>query len=143
MHPERVFTYYQQVKPGSGKSPTHFPIDNMHNSAWQRARALAALNDLHVHDLRHTVGMRLRLAGVPERTQDEILWHSRNDMTALYAVAQIREVYDALEQIAEPGQAGETINLLAIVRRAQMQAVGEKVTQKSRTQRKTAWRQSR
>ena len=73
-----------------------------------------------------------------ERTQDEILWHSRTDMTALYAVARIREIYDALESIAVEGQAGETINLLAIMRRAQMRAVAEEVTQKSRSQRKTA-----
>lgn len=137
-HAERVFTYFKPVKPGSGKTIKHHPIADMHNTAWQRARLDAGLDDLHVHDLRHTVGMRLRLAGVPERTQDEILWHSKGDMTTLYAVAQIREVYDALELIATEGQAGETINLMAIMRRAQMHAVDEEVTQKSRRQRKTA-----
>lgn len=39
----------------------------MNNTAWQRARELAGLGDLHVHDLRHTVGMRLRKAGITRR----------------------------------------------------------------------------
>lgn len=82
--------------------------------------------------------MRLRHAGVPERTQDEILWHSRKDMTAHYAVAQIREVYDALELITQEGQVGETLNLLAIVRRAQMASVPAQLTQNSHIQKKTA-----
>jgi len=106
----------------------------MYNTAWQLARARAGLGDLHVHDLRHTVGMRLRRAGVSERTQDEILWHSRKDMTAHYAVAQVREIYDALETIKQEGEEGETLNLLALVRRQQLKAI----TQNLPTQRKTA-----
>tara|TARA_R110000851_G_scaffold333531_2_gene514939 strand:+ start:17007 stop:18227 length:1221 start_codon:yes stop_codon:yes gene_type:complete len=137
-HDERVFTYYKQVKKGGSKPPKFLPIADMHNTAWQRARVSAGLDDLHVHDLRHTVGMRLRHAGVSERTQDEILWHSRKDMTAHYAVAQIREVFDALELISQEGQMGETLNLLAIVRRAQIEAVPAQVTQNSHIQRKTA-----
>jgi integrase len=51
------------------------------NTAWQRARREAGLGDLHVHDLHHTVGMRLREAGVPEGTIADILWHSPPSMT--------------------------------------------------------------
>lgn len=105
----------------------------MNNTAWQSARARAGLGDLHVHDLRHTVGMRLRHAGVSERTQDEILWHSKKDMTAHYAVAQVREVYDALELIKEEGEEGETLNLLALVRRAQMKTITPKLPQMKKT----------
>lgn len=117
-HPERVFTWHRPLGPNSRKSPTYVPVNDMNNTAWQRARTAAGLEDLRVHDLRHTVGMRLRLAGVPERTQDEILWHSTRTMTAHYAVAQIREVYEALERIKQAGPDGETLNLLAIARRA-------------------------
>ncbi len=137
-HAERVFTYYKPVKASSGNTPKYLPVGDMNNTAWQRAREAAGLDDLHVHDLRHTVGMRLRHAGVPERTQDEILWHSRKDMTAHYAVAQICEVFDALELIKEEGLGGETLNLLAIVRRAQIAAVPTKPPQNPHTQRKTA-----
>jgi integrase len=137
-HPERVFTWSRRVSNKLGSKPKYLPISDMHNTAWQNARASAGLGDLHVHDLRHTVGMRLRNAGVSERTQDEILWHSKRDMTSHYAVAQIREVYAALELIKEEGCVGETINLLAILRRSQIEVVGGKVPQKSPTQRKTA-----
>jgi len=133
-HPERVFTWYHQTKPGSNTIPKRKPVGSMNNTAWQNARTRAGLGDLHVHDLRHTVGMRLRHAGISERTQDEILWHNRRDMTTHYAIAQVREVYDALEAIKKEGEEGETLNLLALVRRQQLQAI----TQNSPTQRKTA-----
>ena len=64
------------------------PMETMNNTAWQRARTQAGLGDLHVHDLRHTVGMRLREAGVREETIADILWHSRRGMTAHYSMAR-------------------------------------------------------
>lgn len=73
----------------------------MNNTAWQRARTEAGLGRLHVHDLRHTVGMRLREAGVKDDTIADILWHSRRGMTAHYSMAQIVEIRDALELITE------------------------------------------
>ena len=95
-HPEFVFVYSERrkkAKPG--------PIESMNNTAWQRARAQAGLGDLHVHDLRHTVGMRLREAGVKEETIADILWHNRRGVTAHYSVAQIVEIRDALELITD------------------------------------------
>lgn len=121
-HDEFVFTYYKQVKHDHLKSPSYFPTKSMYNTAWQTARKRAGLGDLHVHDLRHTVGMRLRLSGVSERTQDEILWHSSKSMAQHYASAQIREIFDALELISKEGDQKETLNLLALVRRTQMLA---------------------
>ena len=73
----------------------------MNNTAWQRARIEADLGDLHVHDLRHTVGMRLREAGVKEETIADILWHTRRGMTAHYSMAQVVEIRDALELITD------------------------------------------
>jgi integrase len=73
----------------------------MNNTAWQRARREAGLGDLHVHDLRHTTGMRLREAGVPESTRADILWHTTPSMTHHYSMAQIVELYGALEKIKE------------------------------------------
>lgn len=75
-------------------------VETMNNSAWQRARRLAGLGDLHVHDLRHTVGMRLREAGVREETISDILWHSRKGMTAHYSVAQVSELFEALNKVS-------------------------------------------
>lgn len=119
-HEEFVFTYYKQVKHDHLKSPSYFPTKSMYNTAWLSARKRAGLGDLHVHDLRHTVGMRLRLSGISERTQNEILWHSSKSMAQHYASAQIREIFDALELISVEGDQEETLNLLALVRRTQM-----------------------
>jgi integrase len=94
-HPEFVFVFrgHGRKEPG--------PIQTMNNTAWQRAREEAGLRDLHVHDLRHTVGMRLREAGVPDSTRADILWHSTASMTHHYSMAQIVEIHDALERIKE------------------------------------------
>jgi integrase len=95
-HAEFVFVYdkrRKKRKPG--------PVQTMNNTAWQRARTEAGLDELHVHDLRHTVGMRLREAGVKEETIADILWHNRRGMTAHYSVAQIVEIRDALELITD------------------------------------------
>lgn len=132
LHPDRVFTYAKPTKEGSKKKAKHREVGSMNNTAWQNARKKAGLGDLHVHDLRHTVGMRLRDAGVLERTQDDILWHARAGMTSHYAVAQIREIYDALELIKQPGSNGESINLLAVMRTIRMQQVPEKSPNKKK-----------
>ena len=95
-HPEFVFVYSERRKKGKPG-----PIETMNNTAWQRARIEADLGDLHVHDLRHTVGMRLREAGVKEETIADILWHTRRGMTAHYSMAQVVEIRDALELITD------------------------------------------
>jgi len=132
LHPDRVFTYARPVK--AGKKAKHVPIGSMNNTAWQRVREEAELGDLHVHDLRHTVGMRLRDAGVAPETRDEVLWHNSKEMSTHYAIAQVREVYQALERITAPSEEGESLNLLALA-----QGRGRaRVPQNSPTQRKTA-----
>ena len=94
-HSEFVFVYS-----GRNCRKPH-PIETMNNTAWQRARREVDLGDLHVHDLRHTLGRRLREAGVKDETRDEILWHSNGRMSQHYAVAQLREVRAALELITD------------------------------------------
>jgi integrase len=88
LHDEYVFIYQNHR------------IETMNNTAWQRARKLASLGDLHVHDLRHTVGMRLRETEVREETIADILWHNRTSMTAHYSVAQVAELYEALNRVS-------------------------------------------
>jgi len=94
-HPEFVFTY----QPGKKLEP--HAVETMNNNGWQNARKAVGLQNVRVHDLRHTVGMRLREAGVREETISDILWHSRGTMTAHYSVAQVRELLDALNLITD------------------------------------------
>jgi integrase len=89
-------------------------IETMNNAAWQRARELANLGDLHVHDLRHTVGMRLREAGVVDSTIADVLWHNRPSMTAHYSVAQVTELYEALNKISnESGRVNRSLVMIS------------------------------
>ena len=93
-------------------------IETVGNSGWQRARAKAGLPDLHFHDLRHTVGMRLRESGVREETIADVLWHTRRGMTAHYSVAQIEELVEALERITD--ERSRTNRSLEMIRREQL-----------------------
>jgi len=90
----------------------------MNNNAWQRARKLAGLDGLHIHDLRHTVGMRLRESGAREETIADILWHVRQGMTAHYSVVQIDELVAALNRITDEGS--RVNRSLAMIRREQL-----------------------
>lgn len=94
-HPEFVFTFQ------NGKSQEPHAVETMNNNGWQTARKAVGLQEVRVHDLRHTVGMRLREAGVREETISDILWHSRGTMTSHYSVAQVRELLDALNLITD------------------------------------------
>lgn len=99
LHPEFVFVYSRIKK--AGKDPIYKPVGKMNNNAWQKARARIGLSKLAVHHLRHTVGMRLREAGVREETISDILWHERSGMTPHYSVAQVLEIREALELIID------------------------------------------
>ncbi len=102
-HLQSVFVYRRERTTNTDVAPTmpYRPIQTMNNTAWQRARKLAGLGDLHVHDLRHTVGMRLREAGVQEGTASDVLWHSTRNVTQHYSMAQLVELHGALEKIKE------------------------------------------
>ncbi|MFZ2307565.1 MAG: tyrosine-type recombinase/integrase [Rhodoferax sp.] len=124
-HPEFVFVYRRERVKNKHLAPTmpYRRIGTMNNTAWQRARAAAGLGDLHVHDLRHTVGMRLREGGVPEGTISDILWHSTKSMTRHYSVAQIVELHQALERVKD--DAGRWNKSLAMLKREQAGDFGE------------------
>jgi integrase len=86
------------VFPFNGK-----PIGTMNNSAWQRARVEAAKQwkadkreDAHpgfarlrVHDLKHTFGRRLRVAGVTFEDRQLLLGHKSESVTTDYSAAEI------------------------------------------------------
>jgi len=124
-HEEFVFVYRRERVKNTDQPATmrYRRIETMNNSGWQRARRecdSGGLADLHVHDLRHTVGMRLREAGVPESTTADILWHSNPTMTRHYSVAQVVELHAALEKIKE--DSGRWNKSLAMLRREQEEA---------------------
>lgn len=121
LHDRHVFVWRRErtsrkkLRRHETKPPMPYrPIDMMNNNGWQRARSKAGLGDLHVHDLRHTVGMRLREAGVAKETRSIILWHKDHGMTTHYSAAQVLEVRSALELIsAETGRENRSLRSLA------------------------------
>ena len=101
--PTHVFVWRRERVTQTHLDPVmkYRPVETMNNTAWQNARLKAGLGDLHVHDLRHTVAMRLREAACADRTVKDILWHSGGTMTEHYSVAQVIEIYDALQKIKD------------------------------------------
>lgn len=122
-HPEFVFVYRRERVTRLNEEPAmpYRPIGTMNNTGWQNARKAARLGDLHVHDLRHTVGMRLREAGVAEGTVSDVLWHSTKNVTQHYSMAQIVELHGALEKIkADTGAWNKTLTTLRAEHQARL-----------------------
>lgn len=101
-HSEFVFAYRRErIKNFS--LPTlmpYRPIQTMNNTAWQNARIAAGLDDLHVHDLRHTFATRLKEASVPDSTISDLLWHGSKSITDHYAPPMVTELLNAIEKVA-------------------------------------------
>ena len=53
-----------------------------------------------VHDLRHTIGARLREESVSREDRKDILGHANNDITTHYSTAETTYLVDLLERIA-------------------------------------------
>lgn len=102
-------------------------VHGMNNAGWQRARKLATekypeafgrpapegFRTLHVHDLRHTFGRRLRSAGVSLETRQDLLGHRNGNMTTHYSAAELHDLYRAVELI----ETGESSPLLRSVQK--------------------------
>ena len=95
----------------------------LHNSGWKTAWRKAELPVEKgvlrgVHNLRHTFGRRLRGAGVPLETRKLLLGHASGDITTHYSAAEIRELIEAVEKIADRGVA-QTPTLTVISRKSE------------------------
>lgn len=98
------------------------PINTVNNTGWQGARSRAAegykqhfgracpegFSTLHVHDLRHTFGRRLRAAGVSNETRQDLLGHKNGNITSHYSAAELQELLDAVRKI----ESGDSAPLL-------------------------------
>ncbi len=68
---------------------------------WRRARREAGIEDVRLHDLRHTVASQAVARGVPLPTVARMLGHTQPTMTLRYAHVGDREVEDAAERIGK------------------------------------------
>ena len=75
------------------------PITRMLNSAWQRARKAANLDQVRVHDLKHTFGRRLRAAGVSFEDRQDLLGHRSGRITTHYSAAELSRLLEAANSV--------------------------------------------
>ncbi|MBS0289762.1 MAG: tyrosine-type recombinase/integrase [Proteobacteria bacterium] len=93
------------------------PISFINNTAWRRARRSVGLQDVRVHDLKHTFGRRLRAAGVPLETRKVLLGHRNGDITTHYSAPEVEELIEATERLCAT-QNGKTSALVILHRKA-------------------------
>ena len=68
---------------------------------WRRARKEAGLDDVRLHDLRHTVASQAVARGVPLSTVARMLGHADPVMTLRYAHVGDRDLQAAVERIGK------------------------------------------
>jgi integrase len=88
-HPEFVFTFRGN------------PTRSILFSGWKRARVRAGLPNVRVHGLRHTVGHRLRGAGVSFEECQGLLGHKSERMTTHYSAPDISWLIEAAESVCK------------------------------------------
>lgn len=76
--------------------------------AWGRICAAAHIEDLRVHDLRHTAGSWLARLGANEAIRQKALGHQTPAMAARYAHLELDPVADALQRMGEAIHAAAT-----------------------------------
>ncbi len=93
----------------SVRDPSRYQSDTL--SLWYRIRCEAGIEDVRLHDLRHTVASQAVLNGVPLPVVARLLGHSDVRMTMRYAHVGDREIEAAAERV---GQAIDTIMGLSL-----------------------------
>ena len=86
-HSEFVFTFRGR------------PITMMNNSAWKAARKRVGLEQVRVHDLKHTFGRRLRSAGVSFEDRQDLLGHQSGRITTHYSEAELANLIAAANKV--------------------------------------------
>ena len=109
MHADYVF-----VRAASKRRPAQ-PLQRINNSGWRSARdraadswaeqhvdvAPAGFRNLHVHDLKHTYGRRLRAAGVSFEDRQDLLGHRSGRITTHYSQAELGNLIEASEKVCD------------------------------------------
>ena len=100
-HHEYVFTYQGH------------PVTKIKNSSWKRVRNLVGLPQVRVHDLKHTFGRRLRVAGVSLETRKVLLGHRNGDITTHYSAPELEELIKAANKVCKT-KSGKTPALVLL-----------------------------
>lgn len=102
----RVFLYRPVGRGGVGSDGTKrgkpVPFNNPFGT-WDTARKRVGLEDVNLHDLRHTFASRLVMRGVPLLTVSKLLGHASIQMTMRYAHLA-PDAFDAAIDLLEGGK---------------------------------------
>jgi integrase len=123
-HPEFVFTCGGQ------------PVTKIYNSGWKAARRRAVVRyanelrsacpegfrSIRVHDLKHTYGHRLRVAGVGFEDRRLLLGHKSDHVTTHYSAPEIGSLIKASEKVCAP-RARKSHALTIVRARAEQQVL--------------------
>ncbi|WP_298929104.1 tyrosine-type recombinase/integrase [uncultured Ramlibacter sp.] len=102
-HGEFVFVYRKERVKNLDLAPVmpYRRVGSMNNTAFQEARTAVGLQQVRVHDLRHTFGQRLRDAGVPEEDRSLLLGHAVEGMAQHYATATLERLLKAANSVTK------------------------------------------
>ena len=92
----------RQPRPGSPwvfPSPMNPARARTDLSLWKRVRKLAGIEDVRLHDLRHTFASQAAMQGIPLPVVARLLGHAQVQMTLRYAHVSDRDVETAAERI--------------------------------------------
>jgi len=109
--PDYVFGY--QGKGHVAGSESY--LERMNGHAWRKARRRAASRvreetgkepnpgfaELRVHDLKHTFGYRLRVAGVPFEDRQVLLGHKSSSVTTHYSAPEVGHLIEMANRVLE------------------------------------------
>lgn len=87
-HPDFVFSY------------GGYGLYQMNNTGWQNAREKIGLQELRVHDLRHTFGTRLRSLGTSFEDCRDLLGHKPTRTTDIYCQHSISGLLKEVEKLS-------------------------------------------
>lgn len=66
-----------------------------------KGRNKASLNEVRIHDLKHTFGRRLRAAGVSFEDRQDLLGHKSSRITTHYSAAEVYRLVEAANSICD------------------------------------------
>jgi integrase len=75
------------------------PLRTMNTTAWKLARKRVALEQVRIHDLRHTFGRRLRAAGVSFEDRQDLLGHKSGRITTHYSMPELRSLIESANAV--------------------------------------------
>lgn len=84
----------------------------MNNAGWREARKRVGLENVRVHDLKHTFGRRLRAAGVSFEDRQDLLGHKSSRITTHYFAAELKNLYDAAGSVCQQNGSYPTLVIL-------------------------------